>query len=132
MFEKILLGLGYIKRERELDWASQMMGVDVEMFDVADIIVFKTTRTDMQATARWIAKVANRPVVILHGEMDSIEGLDKEAMQKLIDSAHSYGIDLKIPKLRCVIKNESGEIVAEKGKWNRLPMDNEPLTVTYV
>ncbi|KKN24243.1 hypothetical protein LCGC14_0896880 [marine sediment metagenome] len=43
--------------------------------------------------------------------------------------------DLKMPKQRLKITrvSEKGEdeVIAEKGRWNRLPMDNEIVIITY-
>ncbi len=40
---------------------------------------------------------------------------------------------LKMPKESLIIENaETGEIIARKGKWTRLPMDGEPLRSFYL
>ncbi len=39
---------------------------------------------------------------------------------------------LKMPKaILVILNNETGEIIAENGRWNRLPMDNEVLRAEY-
>jgi len=40
--------------------------------------------------------------------------------------------DLVIPKQSLIITNpETKEVIAHDGKWKRLPMDGEPVVITY-
>lgn len=58
----------------------------------------------------------------------------QEALKTLAKSGKlPPNVDLQLPKKNVLLKNiETGEIVAENGKWLRLPNDNEPLQVVYI
>jgi len=61
----------------------------------------------------------------------------KDYYQKVLDHLQRNGTlptncDLVIPKQSLIITNpETKEVIAHDGKWKRLPMDGEPVVITY-
>jgi hypothetical protein len=68
---------------------------------------------------------------------DQARSDSRKFYQKVLDTAHRDGYmppncDLKLPKQSLKITNtETNELIAEDGKWKRIPSDGEKVTVSY-
>ena len=76
----------------------------------------------------------------LQAEIDQVHKIllknRREFYQSVLEHLHRNGTlppncDLKMPKESLRIVSEKGEVLAEDGKWKRLPNDGEPVTITY-
>ena len=61
----------------------------------------------------------------------------RDYYQQVLDSMHRNGTlppncDLKLPKASLrIVNTETGIVLAENGKWLKLPDDGEPVTISY-
>lgn len=74
--------------------------------------------------------------------LSSVRNVTREERRKYYESVLKYMMingtlppecDLKLPKATMLIMGEEGsEVIAKDGKWLRLPLDGEPVKITYL